>query len=126
MVLKNLFGKKSEYFLEFEEAKGTGAATTAPKAEAPTPASAAPEIESKKIEKSLAPKAPAPKAKKSEPVPAPAVAPAPTKPAPAPAKPAAPVGGFATQYLMPSTSPRRRPGPNMKTFLDMASQMRNK
>jgi hypothetical protein len=130
MALKNLFGKKSEYFLELEEAKGTGSATAAPKAEPAAPVAAAaaetaaPKVESKKTEKAPAPKAPAPKAKKSEPAPAPAAAPA--KPAPAPAKAAEPVGGFATQYLMPSTGPRRRPGPNMKTFLDMASQMRNK
>lgn len=139
MVLKNLFGKKSEYFLEFEEAKGTGSATTAPKTEpaapAETPAPVAPAVaetpatpvKSKKAEKAsapkaAAPKAPAPKAKKSESAPAPAK----PAPAPAPAQPAAPVGGFATEYLMPSPTPRRRPGPNMKTFLDMASQMRNK
>jgi hypothetical protein len=133
MALKNLFGKKSEYFLELDEAKGTGSATTAPKAE-PTPdpadAPAAAKVEAPKTEAAPAPKAPAakapakpaPAAKKSEPVLAPAAAPA----KPAPAKPAEPVGGFATQYLMPSTGPRRRPGPNMKTFLDMASQMGNK
>lgn len=122
MVLKNLFGKKSEYFLEFEEAKGTGSATTAP-AEPPAPVAPAvaetpaTPVKSKKAEKTSAPKAAAPKAKKSESAPAPAAA---------PAQPAAPVGGFATEYLMPGPTPRRRPGPNMKTFLDMASQMRNK
>ena len=128
MAIKNLFGKKSEYFLELDEAKGTGSATTAPKAEpaAPKAEPAAAKVEAPKTEKAPAPKAPAPKAKKSEPAPAPAAAPAPAKPAPAPAKAAEPVGGFATQYLMPSTGPGRRPGPNMKTFLDMASQMGNK
>jgi hypothetical protein len=29
---------------------------------------------------------------------------------------------FAPNYLMPTTSGRRRPGPNMNTFLDMARQ----
>ncbi|MFM7408616.1 MAG: hypothetical protein ACKO3K_18655 [Cuspidothrix sp.] len=31
---------------------------------------------------------------------------------------------FATKYLIPSNSPRRRPGVNMNTFLDMARQVK--
>jgi len=31
---------------------------------------------------------------------------------------------FATKYLIPSNSPRRRPGVNMSAFLDMASQVK--
>ena len=31
---------------------------------------------------------------------------------------------FATKYLIPKNTPRRRPGVNMNSFLDMASQMK--
>ena len=31
---------------------------------------------------------------------------------------------FATKYLIPTNSPRRRPGVNMNVFLDMASQVK--
>jgi hypothetical protein len=35
--------------------------------------------------------------------------------------------GFATKYLVPTTSaPRRRPGGSLNSFLDMARQMNNK
>ncbi|WP_199247663.1 hypothetical protein [[Phormidium] sp. ETS-05] len=129
--LKNLFGKKSEYYLEIEEAKGTGAASTPKAAPAAKPeAKAAPAPEAKSEAKA----APAPAAKseakaaapKAKTAPAPASAPvAPPKPAPAPQKAPEPVSGFATNYLMPNaTTPRRRPGANMSSFLGMAQQMK--
>ena len=31
---------------------------------------------------------------------------------------------FATKYLIPKNTPRRRPGVNMNSFLEMASQMK--
>ncbi len=31
---------------------------------------------------------------------------------------------FATKYLIPTNNPRRRPGVNMNTFLDMARQVK--
>jgi hypothetical protein len=31
---------------------------------------------------------------------------------------------FATKYLIPTNNPRRRPGANMSTFLDMARQVK--
>jgi hypothetical protein len=31
---------------------------------------------------------------------------------------------FATKYLIPTNNPRRRPGVNMSTFLDMARQVK--
>ncbi|GAB4285217.1 MAG: hypothetical protein Fur0025_16650 [Oscillatoriaceae cyanobacterium] len=125
--LKNLFGKKSEYYLEIEEAKGTGVASTPKAAPAAKPeAKAAPAPEAKS-ETTAAPapaakseaKAAAPKAK-TAPAPAPV---APPKPAPAPQ--GSGVSGFATNYLMPNaTTPRRRPGANMSSFLGMAQQVK--
>ena len=71
-----------------------------------------------------------------------AVAPTPAAPAPAPAAVAvAPVAAkatkaepvkisvptetnFATKYLIPKNTPRRRPGVNMNSFLEMASQVK--
>lgn len=49
-------------------------------------------------------------------------APTPAKPAakPAPAAAPEPVKNFATDYLMPSNMPRRRPGPSLSKFRDMA------
>ncbi len=125
--LKNLFGKKSEYYLEIEEAKGTGVAP-APKAapEVKSEAKAAPAPAAKSEAKA----APAPAAKSEAKATAPkaAAAPAPVappKPAPAPQKAPEPVSGFATSYLMPNaTTPRRRPGANMSSFLGMAQQMK--
>ncbi|HIK11463.1 MAG TPA: hypothetical protein IGS52_14560 [Oscillatoriaceae cyanobacterium M33_DOE_052] len=121
--LKNLFGKKSEYYLEIEDAKGTGVAPT-PKA-APAAKPEAPKAVAAPAAKPAAPKAaatPAPAAPKAAATPAPA---APPKPAPAPQKAPEPVSGFATSYLMPNaTTPRRRPGANMTSFLSMAQQVK--
>ncbi|MET0030102.1 MAG: hypothetical protein ABWU14_01290 [Limnospira maxima] len=139
LAIGKLFGRgqKSDYFLEFDEAKGTTAEpspTVAPKAEAP------------KVE---APKAEAPKADKPEKTkksvakksPEAAKADVPATPAPAAvakvAPSSAPLNGgmnktpegmtFATDYLLPkSTATRRRPGPNMNMFRDMARQMSSK
>ena len=94
-------GKKSEFFLEADDA-----------AEASLPAAA--------------PAAPAPAAKAA---PAPAAAPAATNaPAPAPVA-AAPTGpaptGFASTYLnSPTMTSRRRPGPSLSPFRDMAKQVK--
>lgn len=121
--LGGLFGsKKSEYFLELEDSKSESAA----KAQAGKP-------EPAKVEKT----APAPAAAKAEP----AIATKTTtekktaEKAPAAAaysgkaiakedlqqKAPQAVGGFATSYLVPTpNTPRRRPGANMGSFLDMA------
>lgn len=45
---------------------------------------------------------------------------APAKPAAKPAPAAPEVKNFATDYLMPSNMPRRRPGPSLSKFRDMA------
>lgn len=149
LAIGKLFGRntKSDYFLEFDEAKGTTAEpspTVAPKAEAPkaeAPKAVAPKAEAPKAE---APKAEKPEksqksvAKKS---PEAAKANVPATPAPAAvakvASSSASLNGgmsktpegmtFATDYLLPkSTASRRRPGPNMNMFRDMARQMSSK
>jgi len=123
--LKNLLGgkKKGDNFqIAFDDTAKTETqpvATPAP-APAPTPAPAA----------ETAP-APAKKTKTFRKAKQKAAQPeAPSTPAPAPkpmakAKPAEPVveGGFATKYMntgLGETLSRRRPGANMKGFLDMA------
>lgn len=118
--------KDSGYFLEFEEAQGTGSTTGKPEkatakvpetptADAPAPAAVA---------ATGTPEAPAaPAAVKPAATTAP---PPPAKPA-APPKPAVPAGPatFAPQYLVPkATNSRRRPGPSLSPYLSMAKQMR--
>jgi hypothetical protein len=109
-----LFGfNKSEYVLEFDSGS------------APVPAGKGQPAQPPKTQpaKPAAPSATA----KAEPAPAkPAQSAAPAKESkPQPPKAAEPVGGFATRYLVStSTSTRRRPGANMNTFLDMANQVK--
>jgi hypothetical protein len=87
-------GKSSSgFYLEVEDAKGTGSApeTVAPKAEKPAPVAA--------------------EAAKTAPVATALNLPKPT------------VTTFATDYLVPkATTSRRRPGANMTAYLDMARQ----
>ncbi|MCW6036251.1 hypothetical protein K4A83_08195 [Spirulina subsalsa FACHB-351] len=105
--LGGLFGgKKKSYYLELDDA-GTPVAPAdstpvAPEKPAPAPAKA--------------PAAPAPVAVET---PAPAPAPAPPK---APEPPA--TGTFAPDYLLYTTTrAKRRPGPSLKGFRDMARQV---
>lgn len=99
-------GKKSEFFMELDES--TSASVAAP-AEAPAPAPAAAKAVAEPAAASPAPVVTAPK-------------PAPV--APQVAKPAASVPSFAANYLVGSTMPsRRRPGPSMSPFRDMAKQV---
>ncbi|WP_017714763.1 hypothetical protein [Kamptonema formosum] len=109
-----LFGfNKSEYVLEFDSGSGTVPAAKGQPAE---PAKTQP----------AKPAAPEAKAK-AEPAPAkPAQSAAPAKESkPQPPKAAEPAGGFATSYLVStSTSTRRRPGANMNSFLNMATQVK--
>jgi hypothetical protein len=109
-------GKKSEFYLEADDADGGSSPAVAPQDVAPpaTPKSA------------TEPAAVTPAAS------TPAAAPAPAQPeapvaavAPAPAKPE-PVGNFATDYLNGSsgTMTRRRPGPSLSPFKDMAKQVK--
>jgi hypothetical protein len=97
--ITGLFGNKgNSYYLELkEEAEANVTQVAAPVAAvAPTPAAPA----------AVAPVAA--KATKAEPV-----------------KISVPTEtNFATKYLIPKNTPRRRPGVNMNSFLDMASQMK--
>ena len=136
-------GKKSEYFMEFEEAKEEKAAAALPAASQPAKAAAQP-VPAAKVE----PVQPAPAAQ-----PAKAEAKPATKEPPAPkpkvqvakiengkveqlsesAPAAVPVGvaepsaeqTFAPKYLVGmSTNGRRRPGPSLNYFRDMAKQVK--
>lgn len=103
-------GKKSEFFMELDEGDSEGSAPAAP---APAPAAKAPEAAP--AQKAEAPAAPAAKAPVAQPA----------APAPKPAQPAAPVPSFAANYLSGPTLPRRRrPGPSLSPFMDMAKQVK--
>ena len=112
--LGRLFGfNKSEYVVEFDSGSGT------------VPAAKGQPVDPAKTE----PAKPAAAEAKAKAEPAPAAASKPAAPAqeskPQPPKAAGPVGGFATSYLIStSTSTRRRPGANMNMFLDMANQVK--
>ncbi|MFH7244321.1 MAG: hypothetical protein ACHWZW_15905 [Spirulina sp.] len=103
-------GKKSEFYMELEE----GSTETPPAAAAPTATAPA------------APVAAAPVKATSEtaPSPAPAAKPVAAPVAAQPAKTATPVTSFAANYLTGSTTTsRRRPGPSLSPFKDMAKQV---
>lgn len=95
--ITGLFGNKgNSYYMELkEEANVTQVAPAAPAPVAPVATAA-----------SVAPAAPV--AAKAEPV----TISAPTE------------TNFATKYLIPKNTPRRRPGVNMNSFLDMARQVK--
>jgi hypothetical protein len=120
-MLKNLFGgKKSNFYLELKETDGEqkAAVTTeapAPVVEAPAPVAAAPAAEPAKTEKK-AKKTSVKKEKKAKE--APVSAPAPVAAAPAKVEPTE--VEFATKYLITPSMSRRRPGPSLNGFKDMA------
>jgi hypothetical protein len=125
-MLKNLFGgKKSNFYLELKETDGekpaavtTEAPAPAPVVEAPAPAAepaAAPVAEKKAKKTSVK------KEKKAKGKEAPASAPAPVAAAPAqPAKVEPKEVEFATKFLISPSLSRRRPGPSLNGFKDMA------
>jgi outer membrane biosynthesis protein TonB len=138
--------KKSDYYLELGEGKGSEAASPQPESK-PEPQPEAPVAEAPAVEKTEAPQAePTPKvaAKKELKAKGKAKAKAKAK-AKTLAAPAAPVQPkvateppplnqglnptpagmtFATDYLLPKpTASRRRPGPNMNLFKDMARKV---
>ncbi|MGK7954207.1 MAG: hypothetical protein AB4063_02920 [Crocosphaera sp.] len=126
-MLKKLLGggKKKEFFLELDEANSVPASE--PKMETPAPeavATPAPEVveepaPAKKAKKTSIKKAAKKEQPKTEIVPT------------APALTNSQVGkkeeptetGFATKFYMMST-PRRRPGPSLNNFKEMASQVK--
>ncbi|WP_199312042.1 hypothetical protein [Phormidium tenue] len=115
-------GKKSEFFMELDESDNSAqpaAALTAPaEAKSTAPAKAVTPAAAKapaKASAKAAPKAPA----KVAPAPAP-VATAPAEPAPT---------AFASTYLTTvgtSLPRRRRPGPSLSPFLNMAKQVKTR
>ncbi|MEG3435820.1 hypothetical protein V0288_01695 [Pannus brasiliensis CCIBt3594] len=121
-MLNKIFGKKeTKFFLELKDTDGGKPAT---KTETPAPAVEAPAAEAPAAE---AP-APAPTAKKgvskktsvkkAEPKAAPAPAPAPTASTNGKVEPKE--VEFATKYLITPPASRRRPGPSLNQFKDMA------
>ena len=135
-MLKKLFkSKKTNYFLEIDDKSGQDngkARETSPKPaqtakveDKPSPQAKA---EAPKAEKApqKAAKAEKAKAPKAQPTPQPTQAQASAQPAAAKPQPKPQPKQrkeFATRYLMPnSPTPRRRPGANMQSFLDMAKE----
>lgn len=137
MVLKFLKGKKSEYFLEAPPSTNGAESDTTPaplkavsEALAPTKeilssngAAEATKAKTKTIKKSKSAEAKSAEAKSTE-----AKESAPAAPSPVVAKPVAspqpePVTNFATDHLMPLNMPRRRPGPSLDTFRNMAKDV---
>ena len=145
-MLKNLFGggKNKEFFLELDEATGVPASepkveTPAPEPKVETPAPQAVETPEPQAEtpqpsattEVVEPPAPAKKSKKKSikktgKKEEPKTEIVPTSPALTNAQPAKQEetedAGFATKFSMIST-PRRRPGPSLDTFKNMASQV---
>jgi predicted lipid-binding transport protein (Tim44 family) len=110
-------GKKSEFFLELNESDGN---STSEPAEA-KPAEAQPakaEAKPAEAKPAAAKAAPAPQAKPAaaQSAPKPPMAPMPKPPA---------VTSFAAEYMSGPTMPRRRrPGPSLSPFMDMAKQVK--
>jgi len=116
-------GKKSEYFLEADSPQGSPAASPKPqpqatkKVEAPAP--------TKKTQEQATIEVPATSASLNGKVKIPQESydAAPKNPAPVPAAPE--VKTFAPNFLVGATSSgRRRPGPSLNPFLDMAKNMK--
>ncbi len=133
-MLKNLLGggKKKEFFLELDEANSVPAAE--PKVETPAPepvAAPEPQAEAPQPEAAEVAEQPAPAKKKSVKKAAKKEEPkteiVPTSPAltngQAAQKEEPTEVGFATKFYMVST-PRRRPGPSLNNFKNMASQVK--
>jgi hypothetical protein len=121
-MLNKIFGskkKKDEYYLEFGDAKDKQA----------PPAESKPAPKAKgKSEKPAAAKSKATTVAQPQ-----TTAVAPPQPKPVPVKEPAPLNpqvktpagmNFSTEYLLPqSSTPRRRPGPSLAIFTDIANQI---
>jgi hypothetical protein len=119
-MLKNLFGgKKTNFYLELKETDSEQKAVVATEAPAPVVESApAPAVESAPapVAEKKAKKTSVKKEKKAKE--APVSAPAPVAAAPAKVEPTE--VEFATKYLITPSMSRRRPGPSLNGFKDMA------
>jgi hypothetical protein len=133
MILKRLgIGKKSEYFLEAEplspdemkahtESVASAPVKTAVPVVVSESSAAEPSPETIKPAKTTQKKVKKAKAEDSA-----ALSSAPSVPKPAP-KPEPIVVNFATNYLLQQTNtPRRRPGPSLDMFKDMAKQVNSR
>lgn len=118
-MLKNLFGgKKSDFYLELKETDGEQQATATTAAAAPVVESAAAPVAEKKAKKTSIKKEKQVKETPAAPVSAPA--------------PLAATNGkvepqeveFATKYLITPSMSRRRPGPSLNGFKDMARKVK--
>ncbi len=111
-------GKKSEFFMEATDAEGGSKAPVAVSAPAPAAkVEAVPTVDAKAPAPAKASTPPAPKA---APAAAPVLAAIAAEPVPT---------AFASSYLtsVGTTMPRRRrPGPSMSPFMDMAKQVKGK
>lgn len=106
-IIKNLFSRKDNYYLELDESEtqNNAQAQTSEKAEA----------KAEKVEKEKQP---------SSPQPAPAAQPSPVQNN---GNASNPLSGdtFAPNYLLPkATASRRRPGANMNQFLELARDVK--
>ncbi|WP_107670492.1 hypothetical protein [Cyanothece sp. BG0011] len=136
-MLKKLFGggKKKEFFLELDESKDVPASE--PKVETPEPKAEAEQAEAPKTEAAEVTENPAPAKKKSKKKSVKKVAKkeepkteiVPTSPAltngQAAQKEEPKEVEFATKFYMMPT-PRRRPGPSLNNFKNMASQVKTR
>lgn len=98
-------GKKSEFYLELDDSNSGSPSPELPKV--------APQVEKPAVTQESAPVSAAAK-------------PEMVTPAPVPVKPVPAVGNFATDYLVApsSAASRRRPGPSLSLFIDMAKQVK--
>ncbi|PSN14396.1 hypothetical protein C7293_11870 [filamentous cyanobacterium CCT1] len=119
-------GKKSEFFMELDEADSSSQAAIGPSTPAPaakaepakSPGKAAAKTPAKAETKAATKTRTKPVAKKETKAPAPTPAAAPAEPVPT---------GFASNYLTSvgtSMPRRRRPGPSLSPFMDMAKQVK--
>jgi hypothetical protein len=119
-MLNKLLGKKPNFYLELKETEGDKSAPAkteapAPVVEAPAPVAEAPAATEKKSKKTSVKKEKKEKTVQKAETPAAPVAPAATNGKVEPTE-----VEFATKYLIVPTSSRRRPGPSLNPFKDMA------
>ncbi|MGK7931718.1 MAG: hypothetical protein AB4041_09830 [Microcystaceae cyanobacterium] len=129
MIQKLFGGKKQEYFLELNDAKGTQSPeepVKSPKIEAePTKTESQPKA--KAVEKAEKPAKTSKKSAKTVSQPKKE-----TEPTPTPVPESTQSNGktdpqsaeFATKYLLVPTGSRRRPGPSLNTFKTMAREVK--
>jgi hypothetical protein len=121
-MLKNLFGgKKSNFYLELKENDGEQKAAVTSEAPAPVVEAPAPTVEPAPVAEKKAKKTSVKKEKKAkgkEAAAAPVSAPAPVAATNSKVEPKE--VEFATKYLISPSLSRRRPGPSLNPFKDMA------